>query len=158
MYNQLSSLLNRTWEAIDIRKKKIVWLLLVLLVVILLITFYRRPLISFNEASEINTASINTVLISDTIEKSYYIESEETKKFISILDNLVMKKKLIANIPAFNTDAYIIFFSASTEDSYTIKFDYERNVIGIFENRKNMKQYILEDNSDLLLFVQSYLK
>ena len=69
-----------------------------------------------------------------------------------------MKKKLIHNIPAFNIDAYIIFFSASTEDSYTIKFDYERNIIEIIENRKNMKQYILEHNSDLFLFVQSYLK
>lgn len=131
---------------------------MLLLVVILLLTFYRRPLISFNEATEIKTATINTVLISDTREKSYYIESEETKQFISILDNLVMKKKLIPNIPAFNTDAYIIFFSASTEDSYTIKFDYERNVIGIIENHKSMKQYILEDNSDLFLFVQSYFK
>ncbi|MFJ8516942.1 hypothetical protein [Lysinibacillus xylanilyticus] len=59
-----------------------------------------------------------------------------------------MKKKVIPNILAFNTDAYILFFTANAEESYTIKFDYEKNIIGIIENHKNMKQYILEEDSD----------
>lgn len=124
-----------------------------------LIWFYSRPLIAFNDAvSELDIASIRNVLISDTREQSYYIELEETERLISILDSLVMKKKLIPNRPAFKEDAYILFYSANPEESYTIMFDYGRNIIGIIEHHKNMKQYILEDNSDLFSFVQSYLK
>ncbi|MFJ7952174.1 hypothetical protein ACIQZG_11670 [Lysinibacillus sp. NPDC096418] len=138
----------------DIRNKKI-WFLLGLLIGILLIAFYSRPLIFFNEASEIELTSIERVLFSDTREKSYTLESEETERLITILDRIVMKKKVIPNVSAFNTDAYILFFTANAEESYTIKFDYERNIIGIIENHKNMKQYILENDSDLFVFVQS---
>lgn len=129
-----------------------------LLIGILLIAFYNRPLISFNEASKLELASIERVLISDTREKSYYLESEEIERLITMLDGIEMKKKIIPNISAFNTDAYILFFTANAEESYTIKFDYERNIIGIIGNHKNMKQYILENDSDLFVFVQSYLK
>lgn len=121
--------------------------------------FYRGRLISFNDAvSKLDIASVGSVLISDTREQSHYIKPEETEQLISILDSLVMKKKLIPNRPAFNEDAVIIVSSANPEESYTIMLDYERNIIGIIEHQKNMKQYILEDDSDLFLFVQSYLK
>ncbi|MFJ5764520.1 hypothetical protein ACIP9C_04105 [Lysinibacillus sp. NPDC093210] len=139
----------------DIRNKKI-WLLLIV-VVIWLIWFYTRPLITLNEAvPTLDIASINNVLISD-MRESYYIEQEETKRFISILDSLLMKKKIIPNRPAFNEDAYIYFYSVNPEQSYTIILDYERNIIGIIERPKMMKQYILEDSSEFFSFVQSYL-
>lgn len=121
--------------------------------------FYRGRLISFNDAvSKLDIASVGSVLISDTREQSHYIKPEETEQLISILDSLVMKKKLIPNRPAFNEDAVIIVSSANPEESYTIMLDYERNIIGIIEDQKNMKQYILEDDSELFSFVQSYLK
>ena len=54
---------------------------------------FRKPLISFHDAvPELNTANIQLVLISDTREKSYYLDAEETEQLISILDNLVMKR------------------------------------------------------------------
>lgn len=139
----------------DIRNKKI-WLLLIV-VVIWLIWLYTRPLITFNEAvPTLDIASINNVLISD-MRESYYIEQEETKRFTSILDRLLMKKKIIPNRPAFNEDAYIYFYSVNPDQSYTIILDYERNIIGIIERPKMMKQYILEDSSEFFSFVQSYL-
>lgn len=85
------------------------------------------------------------------------MDAKETEQLISILDNLVMKKKFIPNIPAFNTDAYLIFTSPSTNESFIIKLDYARNIIGINVHPKNMKQYIVVDNTDLFLFVQSFL-
>lgn len=120
--------------------------------------FYRRQPISFNDAViELDIASVE-VLISDTREQSSYLEPEETERLSSILDSLEMKKKLIPNRPAFNEDAVIIVSSANPEESFTIMLDYERNIIGINQYHKNMKQYILEHDSDLFLFVQSYLK
>jgi len=139
------------------RNKRWIWSF-GLLVIILLLLFYRKLLISFHDAvPELNTANIQLVLISDTREKLYYLDAEETEQLISILDNLVMKKKFIPNIPAFNTDAYMIFNSTNAEESYTIQVDYDRNIIGINVHPKNMKQYILADNADLFLFVQSFL-
>ena len=139
------------------RNKRWIWSF-GLLAIILLLVFFRKPLISFHDAvPEWNTANIQLVLISDTREKSYYLDAEETEQLISILDNLVMKKKFIPNISAFNTDAYMIFNSANAEESYTIQVDYDRNIIGINVHPKNMKQYILADNADLFLFVQSFL-
>lgn len=83
--------------------------------------FYRGRLISFNDAvSKLDIASVGSVLISDTREQSHYIKPEETEQLISILDSLVMKKKLIPNRPAFNEDAVIIVSSANPEESYTI--------------------------------------
>ncbi|KPN95432.1 hypothetical protein AO843_20995 [Lysinibacillus sp. ZYM-1] len=121
--------------------------------------FYRGRLISFNDVvSELDIASIRNVLISDTREQSHYIKSEEIEQLISILNSLSMKNKLIPNRPAFSEDAVIIVSSADQEKSFTIMLDYERNIIGINQYHKNMKQYILEDDSDLFLFVQSYLK
>ena len=138
-----------------IRNKKI-WFLLIV-VVIWLIWFYTRPLITFDEAvSSLDIASINHVLISD-MRESYYIEQEEIEQFISILNSLFMKKKIIPNRPAFNEDAYIYFNSKNSEVSYTIILDYERNIIGIIESPKMMKQYILEDSSELFTFVKSYV-
>ncbi|WP_312127056.1 hypothetical protein [Lysinibacillus boronitolerans] len=139
------------------QNKRLIWSF-GLLVIILLLVFYRKPHISFHDAiPELNTASIHTVLISDTREKSYYMDAKETEQLILILDNLVMKKKFIPNIPAFNTDAYLIFTSPNTNESFTIKLDYARNIIGINVHPKNMKQYIVVDNTDLFLFVQSFL-
>lgn len=121
--------------------------------------FYRERLTSFNDAvSELDIANIGTVLISDTREQSHYIKPEEIEQLVSILDNLSMKKKLIPNRPAFNEDAVIIFGSANQEESFSIMLDYGKNIIGINQYQKNMKQYILEDDSDLFLFVQGYLK
>ena len=140
----------------DIRNKKI-WFLLIV-VVIWLIWFYTRPLITFKEAvPALDIASINNVLISD-MRQSHYIEQDETKRFISILDSLLMKKKIIPNRPAFNEDTYIYFNSANPDQSYTIILDYERNIIGIIERPKMMKQYILEDSSEFFPFVQSYIQ
>ncbi|TKI71647.1 hypothetical protein FC756_04545 [Lysinibacillus mangiferihumi] len=139
----------------NIRNKKIWFLLFV--VVIWLIWFYTRPLITFNEAvPELDIASIDNLLISD-MRESFYIEQEETEQFISILNSLFMKKKIIPNRPAFNEDAYIYFYSKNSEVSYTIILDYKRNIIGIIERPKMLKQYILEDSSELFAFVKSYL-
>ncbi|UED81513.1 hypothetical protein FH508_0006370 [Lysinibacillus sp. CD3-6] len=139
----------------DIRNKKI-WILLIV-VVIWLIWFYTRPLITFNEAvPALDIASINNLLISD-MRESFYIEQKETEQFISILNSLFMKKKIIPNRPAFNEDAYIYFYSKNSEVSYTIILDYKRKIIGIIERPKMLKQYILEDSSELFAFVKSYL-
>ncbi|WP_322605162.1 hypothetical protein [Lysinibacillus irui] len=112
----------------------------------------------FNDAIfELNPSDI-IVVITDTREQSYYLEPEETERLSSILGSLEMKKKIIPNRPAFNEDAVIIVSSTNPEESFTIMFDYERNIIGINQYHKNLKQYILEHDSDLFLFVQSYLK
>lgn len=125
----------------------------------LIMLFYRERLISFNDAaSELDIANIGTVLISDTRKQSHYIKPEEIEQLVSILYNLSMKKKLIPNRPAFNEDAVIIFGSENQEESFSIMLDYGKNIIGINQYQKNMKQYILEDDSDLFLFVQGYLK
>lgn len=84
----------------------------------------------------------------------YYLNQEETARFISILESLFMKKKIIPNRPAFNEDAFIYFYSANPEVSYTIIVDYERNIIGIIERPKMMKQYIHKDSSEFFSFVQ----
>ena len=140
----------------NIRKKKI-WFLLIAAIV-WLIWFYSRPLISLNEAMpELDITNIHNVMISDARYQTYHLESEETEQFISILDNSAMKKKIIPNIPAFNDDAYILFRTPNIEESYQIRIDYKRNIIGIIEHPKMMKQYILEENSDLFSFIQSYL-
>lgn len=124
-----------------------------------IIWFYSRPLISLNEAMpELDIAKIQNVMISD--DQTYYLEfleSEETERFISILDSLALKKKITPNIPAFNDDTYIIFYAPNNEKAYNMRIDYKRNIIGITEHPKMMKQYILEENSDLFLFIQSYL-
>ncbi|WP_339261794.1 hypothetical protein [Lysinibacillus sp. FSL K6-3209] len=139
----------------NIRNKKI-WFLLIV-VVIWLIWYSTRPLITFDEAvPALDIASINNILISD-MRQPYYLDQEETERFISILDSLFMKKKIIPNKPAFNEDAFIYFYSANPEVSYTIIVDYERNIIGIIESPKMMKQYILENGSEFFSFVQSYL-
>lgn len=81
------------------RNKRWIWSF-GLLAIILLLVFFRKPLISFHDAlPELNTANIQLVLISDMREKSYYLDAEETEQLISILDNLVMKKKFVPNIP-----------------------------------------------------------
>ena len=142
----------------DIRKKKI-WFLS-MAVIIWLIWFYSRPLISLNEAvPELDIASIHNVYISDgRIAELDDMRLEETERFISILDSLTMKKKLVPNLPAFNDDARIIFKVANAEKPYEMRIDYKRNIIGITEHPKMMKQYILEDSSDLFPFVQNHIK
>ena len=142
----------------DIRKKKMGFLLIAVL--IWLLWFYSRPLISLNEAvPELDVASIHNVYISnDRIAELDDMRVEETERFISILDNLAMKKKIIPNIPAFNDDARIVFNAANAEESYNIRIDYKRNIIGIIEHPKTMKQYILEDSSALFSFVQNHIK
>ena len=113
-----------------------------------------------NEAvPELDVASIHNVYISNgRIAELDDMRVEETERFISILDNLAMKKKIIPNIPAFNDDARIVFNAANAEESYNIRIDYKRNIIGIIEHPKTMKQYILEDSSALFSFVQNHLK
>ena len=137
-------------------KKK--WIgMLVLLVAVILIGGYLKKPVSIKDAfPELDTAGISTVVISthDRV-NGIYLDSKDRERFIAIVDNLVMKKKLIPNLPAFTTDAYLIFKSG--EDSYTIKFDYARNIIGISKNRKRMHQYILEENSEFFAFVNSFL-
>ncbi|MFJ7736508.1 hypothetical protein ACIQ2D_09190 [Lysinibacillus sp. NPDC097287] len=142
----------------DIRKKKR-WFLLIA-VVIWLIWFYSRPQISLNEAvPELDIASIHYVYITNgRIVELDDMRVEETERLISILDSLAMKKKIIPNIPAFNDDARIWFNAANTEGNYEIRIDYKRNIIGITEYPKMMKQYILEDSSDLFSFVQNHIK
>ena len=85
------------------------------------------------------------------------LSSEELEQLRAILDSLEVRKKLIPNVQAFNADSYIIINSKETETTYRIKFDYERNIIGIIEGQKNMEQYVVERDSELFLFVQNLI-
>ena len=124
-----------------------------MLLVIIIIGIFNKPRIALNDAVELNTVEPRLIIISDTREKSYYIEPVEIEQLFTILDSLEMKKKVIPNVQAFNMDAYIIM------NPITIKFDFERNIIGIIkENQTKMEQFILEDDSELVSFVQSYFQ
>ncbi|MER2119778.1 MAG: hypothetical protein ABS935_05885 [Solibacillus sp.] len=86
------------------------------------------------------------------------LTSEELEQLRAILDSLEVRKKLIPNVQSFNADSYIIINSKEIETTYRIKFDYERNIIGIIEGQKNMEQYVVERDSELFLFVQNLIK
>ena len=74
----------------------------------------------------------------------YDLNSKELEQLSAILSSLEIRKKLIPNIQAFNEDSYIVIREKETETTYTINFDYERNVIGIIKNGAPMEQYILK--------------
>ena len=94
-----------------------------------------------------------------SLEKANYdLNSKELEQLRIILGSLEVRKKLIPNIQAFNDDSYIFIDGKATETTYSIKFDYKRNIIGISENRKPMDQYILKKDSELFLFVQNLIK
>ena len=143
---------------VTIRKKKI-WILLTLLVTILLLLFYSKRLLLFTEVSELDVANIESVQVSYPEGLNWYeLNSKELEQLSAILGSLEVRKKLIPNIQAFNADSYIFIHGKETETTYSIKFDYKRNIIGISENRKPMDQYILKRDSELFFFVQNLIK
>ena len=137
-------------------KKK--WMgMLVFLVAVILIGGYLKKLVSIKDAfPELDTAGISTVVISthDRV-NGIYLDSRDTGRFIAMVDDLMMKKKLIPNLPAFTDDAYMIFRSGDSR--YTIKFDCGRKIIGVSEDGKRMRQFILEEDAELFSFVKSFL-
>lgn len=145
-------------EAITIRKKKR-WFLLTLLIAILLIAFYSKRLQFFNEVSELDVANIESAQVSYPEGMNWYaLNPEELEQLSAMLGSLEVRKKLIPNIQAFNADSYILIERKETETTYKINFDYERNIVGIKESHKNMKQYMLEKDSELFFFVQNLIK
>ncbi|MEG0471016.1 MAG: hypothetical protein RR588_01655 [Solibacillus sp.] len=145
-------------EAIAIRKKKI-WFLLTIVIAILLFVFYSKRIQLFNEVSGLDTANIESAQISYPKGMNWYeFNSKELEQLIAILGSLEVRKKLIPNIQAFNADSYIVIDKKETETTYTIKFDYKRNIIGIIEDRKHMDQYIVIKDSELFFFVQNLIK
>ncbi|MBD8034886.1 hypothetical protein [Solibacillus ferritrahens] len=129
------------------------------LITILLIFFYSKRLLLFNEVSEFDIANIESARISYPRGLNLYeLNSKELEQLRAILDSQEVRKKLIPNIQAFNSDSYIFINGKETETTYSINFDYKRNIIGISENRKPMDQYILKKDSELFFFVQNLIK
>ena len=130
-----------------------------LLVAILLLFVYSKRLLLFTEVSELDAANIESVQVSYPEGLNLYeLNSKELEQLSAILGSLEVRKKLIPNIQAFNTDSYIFIDEKETETSYSIRFDYKRNIIGVSENRKPMDQYILKKDSELFSFIQNLIK
>lgn len=129
------------------------------MIAVLIIVFYSKRLIAFSEVTELDTANIESAQTSYPEGLNWHdLTSEELEQLSAILDSLEVRKKLIPNIQAFNADSYIIIYSKETETTYRIEFDYERKIIGIIEDQKNMEQYIVDGDSELFLFVQNLIK
>ena len=139
-------------------KKIRIGLVLIIICIVIFIFYNKRPLF-FNEISELDVATMESVQISYPEGMNWYdLNSKELEQLSAILSSLEIRKKLIPNIQAFNEDSYIVIREKETETTYTINFDYERNVIGIIKNRAPMEQYILKKDSELFFFVQNLIK
>ena len=139
------------------KKIRIGFVLIIICIVIFI--FYNKRLLFFNEVSEFDVATIENAQISYPEGMNWYdLNSKELEQLSAILSSLEIRKKLIPNIQAFNEDSYIVIREKETETTYTINFDYERNVIGIIKNRAPMEQYILKKDSELFFFVQNLIK
>lgn len=137
-------------------KKKWIGMLILLLVVILIGGYVKKPVSIKSAFPELDTAGIDDIwLTTYEREQPVHLDAKDTGRFIAMVDELMMKKKLIPNLPAFTDDAYMIFRSGDSR--YTIKFDYGRKIIGISENGKRMRQFILEEDAELFSFVKSFL-
>ena len=86
------------------------------------------------------------------------LTADELEQLSVLLNSLEVRKKLIPNVQAFNADSYIVIYAKEPETTFSIKFDYERNIIGLIEGQKTMEQYIVESDSKLFLFVQNLIK
>ena len=137
-------------------KKKRIWMFVLLVVVILIVGYMKKPISIKGAFLELDTAAIDDVLLTTyEREKPVHLDSKDTGRFIAVVDDLVMKKKLMPNLPAFTEDAYMLFRSGDSR--YTIRFDYGRNIIGISKDRKRMQQFILEEDAELFSFVKKFL-
>ena len=103
--------------------------------------FYNKRVLFFNEIAELNVAAIESVQITYPEGLNWYeLNSKELEQLSAMLSSLEVRKKLIPNIQAFNADSYIAINGKEIGTTYTIKFDYKRNIIGIIENRARMEQ------------------
>ena len=137
-------------------KKKRIWMLVLMVVVILIVGYMKKPISIKGAFLELDTAAIDDVLLTTyEREQPVHLDSKDTGRFIAVVDDLVMKKKLMPNLPAFTEDAYMLFRSGDSR--YTIRFDYGRNIIGISKDRKRMQQFILEEDAELFSFVKKFL-
>ena len=136
-------------------KKKRIWMLVLLVVVILIVGYMKKPVSIQGAFPELDTAAIDDVLLTTyEREQPVHFDSKDTGRFIAVVDDLVMKKKLMPNLPAFTEDSYMLFRSGDSR--YTIRFDYGRNIIGISKDRKRMQQFILEEDAELFSFVKKF--
>ena len=139
-------------------KKRRIGLVLITICIIIFV-FYNKRVLFFNEVAELDVAAIERVQITYPEGLDWYeLNSKELEQLNAILSNLEVSKKLIPNIQAFNADSYIAIKGNEIETDYTIKFDYDRNIIGIIRNCARMEQYIVKNDSDLFFFVQNLIK
>ena len=139
-------------------KKRRIGLMLISIGIISFI-FYNKRVLFLNEVTELDVAAIESVQITYLEGLNWYeLNSKELEQLSAMLSSLEVRKKLIPNIQAFNADSYIAINGKEIGTTYTIKFDYKRNIIGIIENRARMEQYIVKNDSELFLFVQNLIK
>lgn len=139
--------------------KKIRLGLVLIIICMVIFIFYNKRVLFFNEVTELDVAAIESVQIAYPEGLNWYkLNSKELEQLSAMLSSLEVRKKLIPNIQAFNADSYIAINGKEIGTTYTIKFDYKRNIIGIIENRARMEQYIVKNDSELFLFVQNLIK
>jgi len=144
-------------ERIAISKKKI-WLLLIVVIAVVLIVLYSKRQIAFIDVTELNTATIESAQTSYPEGMNWHnLTADELEQLSVLLNSLEVRKKLIPNVQAFNADSYIVIYAKEPETTFSIKFDYDRNIIGLIEGQKTMEQYIVERDSKLFLFVQNLI-
>ena len=101
-------------------KKIRIGLVLIIRCIVILIFYNKRPLF-FNEISELDVATMESVQISYPEGMNWYdLNSKELEQLSAILSSLEIRKKLIPNIQSFNEDSYIVIREKETETTYTI--------------------------------------
>lgn len=139
--------------------KKIRLGLVLIIICMVIFIFYNKRALFFNEVTELDVAAIESVHITFPEGLNWYeLNSKELEQFSTILNSLEVRKKLIPNIQAFNTDSRLIIKEKEIATDYEINFDYKRNIIGITHNHTRLEQYIVKNDSELFLFVQNIIK
>lgn len=81
------------------------------------------------------------------------LSMKQIAELVPLLQDARVSKKVIPNVSAFTTDAYILCEGKSFGKAYKVEFDYARDIIGITDGQSSMTQYIVREE-ELFAYIE----